>query len=244
MQWFRWYNGTINDPKFTTVARKSQQSKAVVMAVWQSLLEHASQHDGSIQEYSHEDVAAVLEIETFHIVSVTEAFVSRGMIDKNEIKNWGKRQYKSDNSTERVKKYRLNKSKDLGTDETFLKRYETACNGDETHQNRTEQSRTEQKQIDAEAPPSPVNKKSSARKKSVRDDSTNPYWITGKVIKLRKDDYDAWVGEFNRLGGPGIDKILFDRDDWLAEQHDGAQKMWYRTTYQYLKRLNSDQYAT
>jgi hypothetical protein len=101
------------------------------------------------------------------------------------------------------------------------------------------ETETEKKEI-----ASPVNKKSSARKKSVRDDSTNPYWITGKVIKLRKDDYDAWVGEFNRLGGPGIDKILFDRDDWLAEQHDGAQKMWYRTTYQYLKRLNSDQYAT
>jgi hypothetical protein len=41
--WFRWWEGTVTDPKFQWVALKSGQSVAVVIAVWAALLEYASE---------------------------------------------------------------------------------------------------------------------------------------------------------------------------------------------------------
>ncbi|MES0337118.1 MAG: hypothetical protein SFH39_12290 [Candidatus Magnetobacterium sp. LHC-1] len=43
MEWFRWWHGTMNDPKFKAVARNAGTGLANVIAVWVSLLEHASE---------------------------------------------------------------------------------------------------------------------------------------------------------------------------------------------------------
>lgn len=68
-------------------------------------------------------------LETLHY-----AFRSKGFIENDwSIPNWNKRQYVSDSSTQRVRKYRENRAQKQ--DETFQKRYETE---DVTDQNRTE----------------------------------------------------------------------------------------------------------
>lgn len=97
------------------------------------------QCSGTYDTLSEEEIAFALRIdietlhETFHL------FQQREFLDENNaIRNWDKRQYKSDNSTERVKKYR---EKSKGSDkETLLKRYRNVT---ETPQNRTEQNITE-----------------------------------------------------------------------------------------------------
>lgn len=77
--------------------------------------------------------------ETFR--ETKSAFQAKGFIDEKwGVCNWNSRQYLSDSSTERVRKYRANK--ELKQDETLQKRRETQ---NVTDQNRTEQSRAEQK---------------------------------------------------------------------------------------------------
>ncbi|HZP06182.1 MAG TPA: hypothetical protein VFB43_14870 [Terracidiphilus sp.] len=70
-----------------------------------------------------------------------ETFLAKNFIGEDwSINNWNKRQYVSDLSTDRVRKFRANKDK---------KRYETLQKQDETQnetdQNRAEQSRTEKR---------------------------------------------------------------------------------------------------
>ncbi len=45
MEWFRWYDNTVTDPKLALIAKKSGQSRPVVIAVWAALLEQASRAD-------------------------------------------------------------------------------------------------------------------------------------------------------------------------------------------------------
>ena len=42
IDWFRWHHGSVTDPKFQLVARKSKQALAPVIAVWAFVLEQAS----------------------------------------------------------------------------------------------------------------------------------------------------------------------------------------------------------
>jgi len=43
MDWFRWHHGSVTDPKFQLVARKTKSRVADVIAVWAFILETASQ---------------------------------------------------------------------------------------------------------------------------------------------------------------------------------------------------------
>ncbi|NCC41422.1 MAG: hypothetical protein EOM21_18750 [Gammaproteobacteria bacterium] len=119
MQWFRFYTEFATDPKVQTLTEAMQRRLVMLFCL---------QGSGDYEHLDQDEVAFALRIdietlhETFHL------FQKKGFLDENcLIKNWDKRQYKSDKSTERVKKHR-DKSKGK-QDETPMKRF---SNGDVT----------------------------------------------------------------------------------------------------------------
>ena len=113
MDWFRWYHGTVIDPKLALIARKSGKSRPVVIAVWAALLEHASQASarGDISEFDVETVAVALDIEEDVITAIIAAMTAKGMIADNHITAWNRRQpQREDGAAERAKAWR-NKQK-------------------------------------------------------------------------------------------------------------------------------------
>lgn len=120
MEWFRWWHGTLTDPKFQWVARKSGQSFTSVIALWVALLERASsvtQGDasvtrGDVSGFDCDDHDVLFGIDDGSCAQILAAFVAKGMIANGAIANWEKRQPKrEDSSAERTRAYRERKSK-------------------------------------------------------------------------------------------------------------------------------------
>lgn len=108
-RWFRFYDEALNDPKVQMLPADDFKS-------WVNLLCLASQNDGKIKDI--QSVAFALRIGVNDAVTVLERLSIAGLIDKaNGGANgfhyvphgWGKRQYKSDTSNDRVKRHREKK---------------------------------------------------------------------------------------------------------------------------------------
>lgn len=109
MEWFRWWHGCITDPKFTVVARSTQQPRAIVIAIWAALLEHASLANprGSLRRFCREDAAHLLDIEESVIERIYTELERKGLIKESAIAKWAERQpLREDYSTARVRKHR------------------------------------------------------------------------------------------------------------------------------------------
>jgi hypothetical protein len=100
-RWFRFYDDVINDPKILKLPEESRWH-------WVALLCIASKNDGALP--STEDVAISLRIKTQAAAATIAALKSAGLLDLVDGRyvphNWSGRQFKSDVSNERVKRYR------------------------------------------------------------------------------------------------------------------------------------------
>lgn len=111
MDWFRWHHGSVSDPKFQLVAKRSGASMGEVIAVWAVLLEAASMADvrgvfGSIDFEAIDCALGFVDGRTLTIYTEMEA---RNLICEGRFGAWDKRQPKrerDDNSAERVKAHR------------------------------------------------------------------------------------------------------------------------------------------
>jgi hypothetical protein len=138
MDWFRWHHGSVTDPKFKLIAHKSDQTVAVVIAVWACLLEAASQAQkrGQLEGFDPESTDCLLGMPDGTTSQVLAAMSKRGLIFDACISSWEKRQPKrersGDHSTARVQKHR----------ESILELEQ--CNAKEHHETpRGEESRKE-----------------------------------------------------------------------------------------------------
>lgn len=99
--WFRFYNGVPHDPKV-------QRLPLLLFRFWVNLLCLASANDGWLPSF--EDLQYTLRLTPGQLSDFIGKLVSAGLLDQSEqgIKphNWDKRQFKSDGSTERVKRFR------------------------------------------------------------------------------------------------------------------------------------------
>ena len=105
-RWFRLYDEMLDDPK-------AQRLPPQDFKIWINLLCLASRNDGKLPCIS--DMAFALRISENDAVTVVERLHIAGLIDKRNggpdgfhysPHAWEKRQYKSDNSADRVKKHR------------------------------------------------------------------------------------------------------------------------------------------
>lgn len=114
IDWFRWHHGSVTDPKFQLVARKSGASLPDVLAVWAYLLEQASAseqrgHIGEIDAEALDCLFGFPSTET-RTANILAAFQERGLLDGLTVASWEKRQPKrerdTDSSAERTRAYR------------------------------------------------------------------------------------------------------------------------------------------
>lgn len=145
--WFRWWHGSVTDPKFLWVARHSKQRIGDVIMTWAALLEHASQEGerGNIICFDMDAFDCLLGADDGATAQIIYALEQKGMIEGGRLVGWEKRQPKREDapeavpSSERVRSFRQRQK------EQQAKRDETQCNAmqrDETQCNaRGEESR-------------------------------------------------------------------------------------------------------
>ena len=100
MRWFRLYDEVLNDPKVQRLAGDT-------FKFWINVLCIASKHGGVLP--SIEDMAFELRVSVAVCTSEINVLKQAGLIDGDKRlrpHGWDKRQYKSDTSTERVKRFR------------------------------------------------------------------------------------------------------------------------------------------
>jgi hypothetical protein len=100
MRWFRLYDDVLNDPKV-------QKLSGETFKLWINVLCIASKHGGVLP--SLDDLAFQLRLPTLVCKTEIDTLKAAGLIDgdkKLKPHGWEKRQYKSDTSTERVKRFR------------------------------------------------------------------------------------------------------------------------------------------
>lgn len=142
MDWLRWWHGTVNDPKFGWVARKSGQTVASVVAVWACLLECASTAThcnadatrGNVASFDCNVADVLLGLDDGSVQSIYDAMVEKKMIDCGRLTKWDERQPKREDSgnpntgalssTERSRLHREKKKRDA-TDATEMQRSAT-----------------------------------------------------------------------------------------------------------------------
>lgn len=100
-RWFRFYAKAMRDPKVLKLSDKD-------FRLWVNLLSIAAENDGLLPV--DEDLKLVLGMRLDHLKGGLNRLIRGGLIDLleggYEPHNWNKFQYKSDTSTERVKRYR------------------------------------------------------------------------------------------------------------------------------------------
>lgn len=99
--WFRFYNDAVNDPKV-------QRLKPQLFKFWINILCLASKNSGAIPQI--EDISFSIRLGQEAVEEHINALIANKLIHKTnhgfEPHNWDTRQYKSDGSTERVKRFR------------------------------------------------------------------------------------------------------------------------------------------
>jgi hypothetical protein len=96
-RWFRVYDDLIDDPKFIKL---SMTDRSTLVMVWCL----ASKNNGKLPPI--EDIAIAFRVPKGKALKRINSLRSYGLIDEDCPHNWNGRQYKSDVSTERVKRFR------------------------------------------------------------------------------------------------------------------------------------------
>lgn len=137
--WFRWWHGTVTDPKFMWVSRHAGRPLSEVIAVWAALLETASNAEtrGNVSCFDSVSFDCFMGFEDGICDRIIATMTDKGMVDEDgNLTGWERRQPKREDqasaesraksSTERVREYRERmKQKRNETSETATKRSET-----------------------------------------------------------------------------------------------------------------------
>lgn len=106
-QWFRFYHEALDDPKVQTLDAETFRD-------WVNLLCLCCRHGGELPK-APDDIAFALRRSLHGCLTVLSRLADAGLLDKRNggpngmhyaIHGWEKRQYKSDSSTSRVKRFR------------------------------------------------------------------------------------------------------------------------------------------
>ena len=212
IDWFRWHHGSVTDPKFQLVARKSKQSLATIIAVWAFVLEKASASEerGHFGGLDCESVDCMFGLEDGATQAILSAMADRGLVDADRVASWGKRQVKrertDDFSTDRVKAFRSKERQ-----ETPKTNDETPCNAMERQETPREEKRREEVIDTAPSAKSP-------RGTALPKDWTLP------------DDWKTWAEKERPDVDPQTAADSF-RDFWIAKPGKEGRKTDWQATW-------------
>lgn len=138
MDWFRWHHGSVNDPKFQLVARKSGASVAEVIGVWATLLESASMSEvrGNLGELDFEALDCFLGLKDGKSQNIYFVMSERGLVnlESNSVTSWDKRQPIRERedltSSDRVRAFRDRGKQPTVSPVEAMKHHETPCNAE------------------------------------------------------------------------------------------------------------------
>lgn len=135
MQWFRFYDDSVNDPKV-------QKLPAPLFKTWVNLMCITSKNGGQLP--SLEDIAFTLRMDKKTVTKQINELITAGLIDEDasgiQPHNWQERQFKSDSSADRMRRLREARKNGHGDNKSdndvtsHVTRQEA-----EAEQNRTEQ---------------------------------------------------------------------------------------------------------
>lgn len=202
--WYRFYVETLDDPKVQKLP--GEQFKG-----WVNLLSLAARNEGDLPPV--EDIAFALRMSEIEAQELIDYLIEKELVDETEYglepHNWNGRQYKSDVSTDRVKRFRKRQR-----------------NGDETpdetppEQNRTDSdTETEQKE------PAPRKRVASKRGTRIPDDwkpdevLTSWALIENPGIDLKKT-IDSFTDYWRAKAGSAAVKLDWDATfrNWVRRQ--------------------------
>lgn len=197
IDWFRWHHGSITDPKFQLIARKSGQRLGDVIAVWAYLLESASAAEtrGTIDGIDCEAVDCLIQADEGTTAAIMDAMTDRGLIKDGLIVSWQKRQPKrereDDKSTARVQAFRERQRQ--SDTSNALERQETP---------REEKSREEERRVEErrgeqsreETLSSPRSEKKQRQPKSAYSEDFESAWqaYPSRPGSSKADALKAW----------------------------------------------------
>ncbi len=101
VDWLRLWHDMPTDPKWRTIARKSGQPLACVIAVFNLVLVNASanaEHRGTLRNWDNDDAAAALDMEPEAVAAIIAAMDGK-VIENNSLTGWDKRQPKREDGT-------------------------------------------------------------------------------------------------------------------------------------------------
>ena len=135
IDWFRWHHGSVTDPKFQLVARRSGASLPDVLAVWAYLLEKASAAEfrGCFGDIDCEAVDCLFGFDDGTTNAILTQMVDRSLIADEFVVAWEKRQPKREDETAADRKRRQREREhELAVTEA-MSRNVTQCHADVTH---------------------------------------------------------------------------------------------------------------
>lgn len=163
IDWFRWHHGSVTDPKFQLVARKSKQALASVIAVWAFVLEQASASEdrGAFGSIDCEAIDCLLGLDDGATADILAAMGERGLVADGAVSAWDKRQPKRERidkgSSERSRAFRERQRQ--SAEEADAQRHATPENTDATPRNATQLQETpreeESREEKSSTPPTP-----------------------------------------------------------------------------------------
>lgn len=227
MDWFRWHHGSVTDPKFQLVARKSGASLPDVLAVWAYILETASQSVergdfGSVDCEALDCLFGFPATET-RTAAILEAMQSRDLVDGSRVKAWEKRQPKRERedatSADRKASSRANKN------------HVTPCHtGSHQKKPREEESREEISTtdvVDGRAP----RKRSAPHPEMPRPGDVDPQtwadWVQHRKVKKATVTPTVVESARGEAAKAGMTLDAFFRA-WCAHGSQGMLAEWLR----------------
>ena len=155
-RWFRHYAGMMRDEKLVAVALCAKQPIERVVWIWGAILESAAEiNDGGRFDFDADEAAHFLHIDVTECNVTVTALRNKDRVTGNKITNWNKRQWKSDDSTDRVRKHREAKKSNKNNSSETVERndYETLRNGPETEtETETDKNKKELELCSSEQP--------------------------------------------------------------------------------------------
>ena len=151
MRWLRLYHETPSDPKLRRIAHTSGTTVGHVLAVWVSMMCHASEQPGeargTLTGWGDTDCGINLGIDPAIVFAIRREMEAR-LLDGKKLIAWDKRQYDSDSAAVRTKRWREKKTQQNQSPSDGV----TARDVTVTAKSREEEKREEKKEGKKEAP--------------------------------------------------------------------------------------------